>query len=156
MAVSIGEQAPDFDLHNEAGERRTPRSYEGKWLILYFYPKDDTPGCTREAIDFSAMLENFTSQGAIIAGVSADSPGSHQKFIAKHNLQIELLADPDRRALEAYGVWKEKNLYGRKSMGVVRTTVLIDPGGVVRAVWDKVTVDKHAQAVMDTLCTLKP
>ncbi len=155
MAAQTGKKAPSFTLTNEAGEKRSLSDYSGKWLILYFYPKDNTPGCTREAIDFTELLSEFTNQGAVVVGISPDSQSSHQKFAAKHDLKVELLADPEHEALAAYGVWQEKNLYGKKAKGVVRTTVLIDPDGVVRNIWDNVKVENHAMTVMDTLCGLQ-
>jgi peroxiredoxin Q/BCP len=143
-----GDKAPDFEVLDDRETPHTLKSYTGKKLVLYFYPKDDTSGCTKEAIDFSALKGQFTKAGAVILGVSPDTPISHGKFKTKHKLNLDLGADPTKAMLEAYGVWTEKTLYGRKYMGVERTTFLIGPDGTIAEVWNKVKVPGHAEAVL--------
>lgn len=153
--LDVGHKAPVFSLTNQDGKNVSLENFLGKWVVLYFYPRDDTPGCTKEAIDFSELLSEFTSNDAVVLGVSPDPQPSHQKFQAKHNLSVELLSDPEHAVLEEYGVWKEKNKFGKKSWGVERTTFLIDPQGVVKKIWDKVKVEGHAKEVVDSICSLK-
>ncbi len=148
-------QAPDFQLQNTDGQWRTLADYRGKWLVLYFYPKDNTSGCTMEAIDFSALKEEFQKHNAAIVGISPDTCQSHQKFREKHQLTIELLCDPDKEVLQKYGVWQKKKMYGREYMGVVRTTVLIAPDGTIAHIWPKVKVKGHAQEVLETIKSLQ-
>jgi thioredoxin-dependent peroxiredoxin len=143
-----GDKAPDFKLPNDSGGIRTLKSFYGKKLILYFYPKDDTSGCTKEAIDFNALKREFEKTGAAIVGVSPDSTASHQEFKTKHKLELDLVSDEAKSMLEAYGVWTEKSMYGRRYMGVERTTFLIAPNGKIAEVWNKVKVPGHAQAVL--------
>jgi thioredoxin-dependent peroxiredoxin len=143
-----GDKAPDFDLPDDSGGKLSLKGFAGKKLVLYFYPKDDTSGCTKEAIDFNAMKAQFTKAGAAILGVSPDSVASHAKFKTKHNLGLALGSDETKAMLEAYGVWVEKSMYGRKYMGVERTSFLIDPEGKIAAVWNKVKVPGHAEAVL--------
>lgn len=146
-----GSKAPDFALNNAIGRRVRLSDYAGKWVVLYFYPKDNTPGCTLEARDFSAILPEFTKKNAVVIGVSPDSEQSHCGFIKKHGLTVELLSDTDQAVLEKYGVWREKNRYGRKFMGVVRTTFLIDPAGLIKKIWDEMKGSGHAQQVLESL-----
>ena len=127
----------------------------GKWVVLYFYPRDDTSGCTQEAIDFTTFLPDFSEQNAVIIGISPDSPQSHVKFIKKHRLRIELLSDPSHEVLRAYGAWGKKKHYGREYEGVIRTTFLIDADGIIRGKWEKVKVGGHAPAVLQSLCSLR-
>jgi thioredoxin-dependent peroxiredoxin len=150
-----GKPAPDFELADAAGNKvkLADLTARGK-LVLYFYPKDMTSGCTREACDFRDNLSRIRATGAQVVGVSADSPQSHEKFIAKYDLTFPLLADPDKRMVKAYGVFKKKSLYGREFMGIERTTMIIDRDGTVRKVFPKVKVDGHAQAVIDALKAL--
>ncbi len=143
-----GEKAPDFELPDDREKTRSLKSYAGKKLVLYFYPKDDTSGCTKEALDFSALKSAFDKIGTAILGVSPDSPASHGKFKDKHSLSLDLASDPSKAMLEAYGVWTEKSLYGRKYMGVERTTFLIGPDGKIAEVWHKVKVPGHAETVL--------
>ncbi|MBN2718383.1 MAG: peroxiredoxin [Deltaproteobacteria bacterium] len=150
----MGKKAPLFQLKNQNDEERSNASYKGHWLVLYFYPKDNTPGCTTEAIEFTTLLNKFGSRDAVIAGISPDSVASHQKFIDKQNLKIELLSDSDKQAAEACGVWQLKKMAGREYMGVVRTTFLIDPKGVVKEVWENVKVKEHADTVYTAVCQL--
>jgi peroxiredoxin Q/BCP len=125
------------------------KDFKGKWLVLYFYPKDNTTGCTREAVDFSGHLGKFKKMGAMVIGVSPDSAVSHNNFINKHNLRLTLLSDTEHKVLKAYGVWQKKRMYGREYHGVVRTTFVIDPEGKIKQMWEKVRVAGHADAVKD-------
>ncbi len=145
---AVGERAPAFSLPADDGSSVSLGSFPGKKIVLYFYPKDDTPGCTIEAIAFSARKAAFAAAGAVVLGVSRDSVASHCKFRDKHGLSIRLLSDESTKMLEAYGVWGEKKLYGRTYMGIDRTTFLIDAKGVIRHVWPKVKVDGHADEVL--------
>jgi len=146
-----GDRAPDFDLPTDSG-RVSLGALKGKAVVLYFYPKDDTSGCTAQAIGFSEMADEFAKAGAVVVGVSKDSEKSHGKFRAKHGLKVELGSDPEAEVIERYGVWVEKSLYGRKYMGIERATFLIDRDGVVRRVWHKVKVPGH---VADVLAEVK-
>lgn len=152
--LEAGKKAPAFKLKNKDGKTVSLSDYKGKWVVLYFYPKDDTSGCTKEAIAFSELKRDFEKENAVILGVSPDSEASHEKFANKHNLTVELLSDPDKKVLEKYGVWQEKSMYGKKYMGVVRTTYLINPDGKIEEVWGKVKVNGHADAVKEKLCSL--
>jgi peroxiredoxin Q/BCP len=143
-----GDKAPDFKLPDDSGAIRTLKSFSGKKLVLYFYPKDDTSGCTKEAIDFNGLKRDFEKAGAVIVGVSPDSTASHKKFKTKHKLDLDLVSDEAKSVLEAYGVWTEKSMYGRSYMGVERTTFLISPNGKIAEVWNKVKVPGHAAAVL--------
>jgi len=127
---------------------------KGEWVVLYFYPRDDTPGCTTQACDFTASIKKFEKLEARVLGCSPDTPEKHRKFIAKHKLKVELLSDPEHKVLEKYGAWGEKTLYGKKSMGVIRSTVLIDPDGKVAEHWPKVRAKGHADAVREKLAEL--
>lgn len=147
--LTIGDEAPDFRLPRNGGGDISLSELKGKAVVLYFYPKDDTSGCTAEAIDFSALGAEFEAANAVVIGISPDSVKSHDKFAAKHSLTVMLAADEDKSAVEAYGVWKEKSMYGKKYMGVERTTFLIAPDGKIAKIWSKVKVPGHAQAVLD-------
>ncbi|MGN8153393.1 thioredoxin-dependent thiol peroxidase [Agrobacterium sp. 22094] len=147
--LTIGDEAPDFRLPRNGGGDISLSDLKGKTVVLYFYPKDDTSGCTAEAIDFSALGAQFEAANTVVIGISPDSVKSHDKFAAKHSLTVMLATDEDKSALEAYGVWKEKSMYGKKYMGVERTTFLISPDGKVAKIWSKVKVPGHAQAVLD-------
>lgn len=149
-----GDKAPDFDLPTDTG-RVSLAALKGKNLVLYFYPKDDTAGCTSEALQFSSEVEEFQKLGAVIIGVSKDSAASHAKFRAKHDLTIELAADTLGDVVEAYGAWVEKSMYGRKYMGIDRSTFLIDREGVIREIWRKVKVPGHIKAVMNAAKAIK-
>ncbi len=144
-----GEKAPDFDLPRDGKGNISLASLRGRKAVLYFYPKDDTSGCTKEAIEFNALRKDFDKAGVEIVGISPDSPKSHDKFKAKHGLEIALAADEARAMVEAYGVWVEKSMYGRKYMGVERATFLIDGKGVVARVWNKVKAPGHAAEVLE-------
>lgn len=146
--LAPGDKAPDFALPDDAGGKVSLASFAGKKLVLYFYPKDDTSGCTKEAIDFNGLKAEFEKAGAAILGASPDSAASHAKFKAKHNLDLSLASDESKAMLEAYGVWVEKSMYGRKYFGVERTTLLIGPDGKIAKIWNKVKVPGHAAAVL--------
>ncbi|NBB47673.1 thioredoxin-dependent thiol peroxidase [Rhizobium sp. CRIBSB] len=146
--LTAGDMAPEFSLPRNGGGTVSLSDFAGKPVILYFYPKDDTSGCTTEAIDFTGLTAEFEELGASVIGVSPDSVKSHDKFAAKHNLSVVLAADEEHKALEAYGVWKEKSMYGKTYMGVERSTFLIDKSGKIAEVWRKVKVPGHAEAVL--------
>lgn len=150
-SIQRGDTAPDFCLPNKDKVTKCLESYRGKWLILYFYPKDNTQGCTLEAIDFSHALKEFETMNAVIVGVSADSAESHCRFTEKHGLTIELLTDAEHTVMERYGVWQMKKMYGKESMGVVRSTFLINPDGVIAHIWSKVKVPGHIEQVKEEL-----
>jgi peroxiredoxin Q/BCP len=149
--VELGQPAPDFTLPDQSGRDLTLSHLRGSPVVLYFYPKDDTPGCTKEACAFRDAFGEYLAQGAKILGVSPDGVDSHARFARKFELPFTLLADPDRTVCQAYGVWKEKTLYGRKSMGVERTTFVIDGRGIIRAVFPRVRVEGHSAAVLDAI-----
>ena len=151
--LDSGAKAPDFEMAGADGPVRLS-DFAGKALVLYFYPKDDTSGCTKEAQDFSALAGEFAAAGAAVLGVSKDSVASHGKFTAKYGLGIPLGSDPDGVTIEAYGAWVEKSMYGRKYMGIERSTFLIDGAGVIRQVWRKVKVPGHAAEVLKTVRAL--
>ena len=144
-------KAPDFTLPNQNGEMVSLSDFLGKKVILYFYPKDNTPGCTRQACAFAAANAELEEAGAVVIGISKDSVASHQKFVQKQNLPSILLSDPELQAIEAYGVWQEKKLYGKVSMGVVRTTYLIDEQGMIEKVMPKVKPDTNAAEILEYL-----
>jgi len=148
MPLSAGQPAPDFTLPTDAGESLTLSSLRGQWVVLYAYPKDDTSGCTVEACEFRDLFPRFDSKKAVILGISPDSVKSHQKFKTKFELPFTLLADTEKVALQAYDIWKEKSMYGKKYMGVERTTFVIDPTGQIAHVFEKVKPAGHAEAVM--------
>ena len=152
--LQAGDQAPAFDLPTDTG-RVSLASLKGKKIVLYFYPKDDTSGCTSEALQFSSEVEEFAKLGAVIVGVSKDSAASHAKFRLKHDLTVELAADTTGEIVETYGAWVEKSMYGRKYMGIDRSTFLIDADGVIREVWRKVKVPGHIKAVLTTARAMK-
>ena len=152
--LAPGAKAPAFDLPSDGNGKVSLKSLAGKKVVLYFYPKDDTSGCTTEALDFTAMKAEFDMAGAVVIGVSPDSCAAHDKFKAKHKLGVTLLSDESKGMLEAYGVWKEKSMYGRTYMGVERSTFLIDGEGKIAQIWRKVKVTGHAKAVLDAAKTL--
>jgi thioredoxin-dependent peroxiredoxin len=152
--LQAGDKAPAFDLPTDTG-RVSLAGLKGKKIVLYFYPKDDTSGCTSEALQFSSEVEEFAKLGAVIIGVSKDSAASHAKFRLKHDLTVELAADTTGEIVETYGAWVEKSMYGRKYMGIDRSTFLIDAEGVVREVWRKVKVPGHIKAVLTAAKALK-
>jgi len=152
--LEIGNVAPAFCIQNQDEVEICLRDLKGKWIVLYFYPRDNTPGCTTQACDFTEALPKFDDLDAVILGVSPDTPKKHRNFIEKQNLEITLLADEDKSTCEAYGVWQLKKFMGRESMGVVRTTFIINPEGNIAAIYDKVSVrkkTKKAGVVTETL-----
>lgn len=153
-ALAIGDTAPGFTLPGDSGKSISLADMAGKKVILYFYPKDDTSGCTKEAMDFNALRAEFSAAGAEIIGVSPDSPASHDKFRKKYDLGFSLAADVNQTMLGAYGVWVEKSMYGRKYMGVERTTFLIGSTGRIVKIWPKVKVPGHAEEVLATTKSL--
>lgn len=149
--LSPGATAPDFSLPRDGGGTVSLAEYSGRPVVLYFYPKDDTSGCTSEAIAFTGLADAFEKAGAVVIGLSPDSAASHDRFVAKHGLNVILAADEDKHVLEKYGVWKEKSMYGRKYMGVERTTVLVAPDGKIARIWPKVKVTGHADEVLEAV-----
>lgn len=143
-----GDKAPAFTLETDGGGRVSLKDFAGQTLVLYFYPKDDTSGCTKEAQGFTEKLGNFKKLGAIVIGVSKDSPEAHDKFKAKHRLKLQLGSDEDAKTIQNYGAWVEKSMYGRKYMGIDRSTFVIDGKGVIRRIWRKVKVPGHVDEVL--------
>jgi peroxiredoxin Q/BCP len=152
--IEVGKKAPAFTLQDEAGAKVKLADLAGQWVVLYFYPKDDTPGCTVEACEFTSGLAGFEKLDASVFGCSADSPESHRKFIAKHKLKVKLLSDPDHAVMEKYGAWGEKSNYGKTYMGIIRSTTLIDPEGKVAHHWATVKAAGHAEKVREKLAEL--
>ncbi|WP_105382469.1 thioredoxin-dependent thiol peroxidase [Neorhizobium alkalisoli] len=151
--LAIGDIAPDFELPRDGGGTASLRAFLGKPVVVYFYPKDDTEACTKEAISFTALLPEFEKAGAAVIGVSPDSVKKHDKFAKKHALSVILGSDEDTAIANLYGVWKEKSMYGRTYMGVERTTFLIGADGRIAKIWPKVKVAGHAEAVLESLKT---
>jgi peroxiredoxin Q/BCP len=149
--LEVGKRAPAFKLASSDGEQVALADFKGKRVVLYFYPKDNTPGCTLEAQDFQKALDQFKKRNAVVLGVSRDTIASHCKFRDKFELRFPLLSDPDHEVLEAYGAWGEKNMYGKKILGVLRTTVVIDEQGKVQAIFPSVKVKGHIEKVFDAL-----
>ena len=149
--LNIGDKAPDFKLTADSGETMELKDYKGKKVVLYFYPKDMTSGCTVEACDFRDNVKKIEKKNAVVIGVSADDTKSHKKFKEKHELPFTLLSDPTHKMLEEYGVWREKSMYGRKYMGIVRTTYVIDEKGKIEKAWDKVSITGHVDDVLANL-----
>jgi peroxiredoxin Q/BCP len=152
--LNEGDKAPDFDLPTDTG-RVSLAALAGKAVVLFFYPKDDTPGCTTESVGFSQAKADFEAAGAVVVGVSKDTAAKHGKFRAKHGLTVELGSDADSDVIERYGAWVEKKLYGREYMGIDRSTFLIDGEGVIRRVWRKVKVPGHVQQVLEAAQALR-
>ncbi|HEX9251766.1 MAG TPA: thioredoxin-dependent thiol peroxidase [Ignavibacteriaceae bacterium] len=149
--LEVGKKAPDFSLLNQDEKRISLKDFIGQKVVLYFYPKDDTSGCTKEACSFSDDLPKFSKIDAVIIGVSPDSVKSHKKFSEKYKLKFNLLADEEKKVIEKYDVWKEKSMYGRKYMGVERTTFIIDEKGKIIKIFNKVKVDGHNKEVLEAL-----
>lgn len=149
MSIATGKKAPAFTLPGDGGSTISLAALKGRKAVLYFYPKDDTSGCTAEAIAFNGLRKKFEAANTAIIGVSPDSAKSHDKFKTKHGLEFPLAADEEKKMLEAYGVWVEKSMYGKKYMGVERTTVLIDTDGKIARIWNKVKVPGHAEEVLE-------
>ena len=153
--ITVGKPAPAFQLLDQDGKKRKLAEFRGQWVVLYFYPKDDTPGCTVEACEFTEGVRGFAKLDGVVLGCSGDSPESHRKFIAKHGLKITLLSDPEHETMSAYGAWGDKVLYGRKFQGVIRSTVIVDPKGNVAHHWKKVKSKGHAESVRARLEELR-
>ena len=153
--LKVGSAPPAFSLPDQDGTVVKPAEYKGKWMVLYFYPNDDTPGCTTEACDFTNGLKDFEKLDAAVVGCSPNSLESHKKFIAKYKLKVRLLSDPEHKAMAAYGAWGEKVLYGKKTIGVIRSTVIVGPDGKVAYHWAKVKAAGHADAVREKLKELR-
>ncbi len=152
--LSEGDPAPDFCLPDQDGREVCLRDLRGRWIVLYFYPKDNTKGCTQEARDFTQLLDRFEELGAVVLGVSPDSVRSHKRFQERHDLKVRLLSDPEREIIRTYGAWGKKRMAGREYFGVIRSTFLIDPEGRIRRIWSKVKVRGHAEEVLETLRSL--
>jgi peroxiredoxin Q/BCP len=152
--LKVGDRAPQFELPRDGGGSLRLSDFAGKSVVLYFYPQDDTTSCTSEAISFSKLKPEFEKAGAVVIGLSPDSTKKHDKFKAKHALTIDLIADEDRKVIEAYNLWVEKQMYGRSYMGVERATFLIAPDGRIAAIWRKVRVRDHAEAVLEAVRAL--
>ena len=149
--LEVGTKAPAFELPDQNGVVHTLEEYRGKKVILYFYPKDNTPGCTKQACNFGLLYPQFTEKGAVVVGVSRDSVASHKKFEEKYNLPFTLLSDPELSCIQAYDVWQEKINYGKKSMGVVRTTYLIDENGMIEKAFGKVKAEENPEQMLGEL-----
>ncbi len=152
--IEAGDDAPPFCLPDQDGREVCLEDLWGRWAVLYFYPKDNTAGCTREALDFTEKMEDFRFLGAEVLGVSPDSPASHQRFRDKKGIEVRLLSDPDHSVLEAYGAWGLKKMYGKEYQGVLRSTAIIDPEGKIARIWRKVRVKGHAEEVKEALKSL--
>ncbi|MFA6192346.1 MAG: thioredoxin-dependent thiol peroxidase [Sulfurimonas sp.] len=153
--LEIGIQAPEFCLPNQDDIEICLRDLRGKWIVLYFYPKDSTPGCTTEACEFSEAAPDFSELDAIIIGVSADSTKKHRSFIEKQELNITLLSDEETNMIQLYGVWQLKKNYGKEYMGIVRTTLILDPNGIIKALWKSVKVKGHVEIVKEELARVQ-
>jgi thioredoxin-dependent peroxiredoxin len=148
MSLSVGSVAPDFSLLDQFGQVHTLSQYKGKWIVLYFYPKDDTTGCTKEACSFRDSFEEYTKKGLVILGISADTVRKHKKFVEKYELPFALLADTEKEVVNTYGVWGKKKFMGREYMGIIRKTFLINPEGEIVEIFDNIDVSRHAQDVL--------
>ena len=155
LKVKVDDKSPKFCLLDKDENEVCLKDFIGKWVVLYFYPKDNTKGCTIEAIDFTTQLNEFSKLGAVVLGISPDSTSSHQKFSDKHELKVHLLSDTEHAVLEKYGIWQEKSMYGRTYFGVVRSTILINPKGKIAEIWEKVRVAKHVENVKHRLIELQ-
>ena len=149
--LNVGDKAPDFTLRDKDGRTVSLSDFKGRKVVLYFYPKDNTPGCSRQACAFAGAYDIFADNGVVVIGVSKDSEASHRKFAEKYELPFILLSDPEKEAIQAYGVWQEKKNYGKVSMGVVRSTFIIDEGGLIEKVMPKVKPDTNAEEIIDYL-----
>ena len=149
--LAVGAKAPDFTLQDQNGKERTLAEFHGQKVVLYFYSKDMTSGCTKQACGFAELYPQFTEKGAVVIGISKDTAASHKKFEEKYSLPFILLADPEKEAIQAYDVWKEKNMYGKKTMGVVRTTYLIDENGIIAKAFTKVNATENPMQMLNEL-----
>lgn len=154
MKLSLGDKVPDLKLPSSSGKDVSLTDYKGKKIVLYFYPKDDTPGCTTEACDFRDNLKTYAELNAVVIGISKDPLSSHEKFIKKYGLPFELISDTEGKLLEAFGVWKEKSMYGKTFLGVERSTFLIDEDGKIVKEWRKVSVSNHVADVLESIKSL--
>ena len=155
VPFEVMDKAPQFTLSDTDGKEVSLSDFAGKWVVLYFYPKDNTPGCTVEATGFTKLLAQFAEINTVILGVSPDSQASHQRFREKKQLKVQLLSDTEHSVLEKYGSWRPKKMFGREYLGVVRSTFIIDPAGLVRHIWEKVRVMNHVETVLETVKTLQ-
>ncbi len=155
MSLTPGTPAPSFSLPDQEGNTHSLDQSRGQWLLLYFYPKDDTPGCTTEACGFRDLYAELQKRGVIVLGMSADSAESHEKFAEKFSLRFPLLSDPDKKTIQAYGAWGEKSMMGKKYMGILRTSYLIDPDGKIAKVYEKVKPEEHPQEVLKDVVMLR-
>lgn len=156
MAIEEGKKAPMFTLVDQNGEKHALRDYAGKYVVLYFYPRDDTPGCTKEACGFRDLWGDLKKKGVVVLGVSPDKAAEHKKFIAKYKLPFTLLSDPDKKVMEKYGAWGEKMMYGKKTVGVIRSTTLLAPSGKVAKHWKRVAkAETHPAKVLEVLDSLE-
>lgn len=146
--LTVGSKAPDFTLPDQLGKEHSLKDYLGKWVVVYFYPKDDTDGCTKEACGFRDSLSDLTQAGIVVLGISKDTVASHTKFSDKYRLNFPILADPEKTVIQAYGAWQEKSMYGKKFMGIQRMTLIIDPSGKVAHIFPKVTPRGHEKEVL--------
>lgn len=151
LELHVGEKAPDFDAFDQDGKKVSLKEFKGKTVVLYFYPKDNTPGCTKEACSLKDRFSTFKKKNVVILGVSKDSQSSHQKFIEKYDLPFTLIADTDKKIQMNYKVWKSKMMYGRRVVGTVRTTFIIGPDGKIKHIFNKVDCENHAEEVLDKL-----
>ena len=149
--IEEGKKAPAFSLPDQDEKKVSLSDFKGSWVVLYFYPKDDTPGCTTEACEFTDGIQDFKGLNAVVLGCSPDSAEKHRKFIAKYDLELRLLSDPEHKVMEKYGAWGEKNMYGKVTVGVIRSTVIIDPDGRVAHRWKRVKAKGHAEKVRERL-----
>jgi peroxiredoxin Q/BCP len=152
MAIEEGKAAPAFALKDASGDKVALKDFQGRNVVVYFYPKDDTPGCTKEACGFRDLWKDIEKTGTVVLGISPDDAASHSRFARKYGLPFTLLSDPDRNVMEKYGAWGEKNMYGKKTMGVIRSTVLIGPDGKVKKHWKRVSkAEEHPQKVLEAI-----
>lgn len=154
MKLTVGMKAPDFNVQDQSGKEQSLKQYKGKWVLLYFYPKDDTPGCTKEACAFRDNFPAFKKLDAVVLGVSIDAPAKHVKFIEKYQLPFTLLADVDKKIVEAYDVWGKKKFMGREYMGTFRVSFLIDPQGKIAKIYEEVKPEQHAEEVLKDIKAL--
>ncbi len=154
--LTVGDKAPEFSLPDDTGKTVSLKDFKGQQVVLYFYPKDDTPGCTKEACSFQANRPKLAAMGAVVLGVSRDTPASHERFATKFSLTFPILSDPDAGVCKAYGVYKQKSMYGRTYWGIERTTFVIDQAGRIANIFPKVSVDGHTDEVLQALHALRP
>ncbi len=154
MALQTGIQAPEFTLPDQKGQQHNLSNYNGRWVVVYFYPKDDTSGCTAEACSFRDSIDTYKEQGIVVLGISKDSVASHEKFMNKYNLPFTLLSDPEKKVIMQYEAWGKKKMYGKEYDGVLRISYIIDPEGMIRKVYEQVRPEEHAQQILQDIQTL--